>query len=268
MSRPPLKTGERHAALWPVDMTRYNRSPVLTPNEQEALGILVTQLAWKKRIEISGDLQHALARLLQPLYDLQAQLGIYQRYCTTPVQILLRAMYEHSTAYWAWSEEEWLRLLQSTFAQLQQCYDAKMYHLARQQLLLLAYVLGPQTIFFWPLLQEMAPATLAAKLFGTAPLLEAIDRIYAVLRQWGYEEDSSLRSNMTTTVALVFLANHSPRLEAMTFSLLSRLYTLALPYHRKQLERLSRVLAHWGLIATPLLSGNEKRRVRASRGEY
>lgn len=138
MSRTALRTDEHRTALWPVDVTRYNRSPALTPSEQEALGMLVPQLAWKKRIEIGGDLQHALDRLLQPLHDLQAQLGIYQRYCTTPVQVLLRAMYEHATTYWGWSEDEWLRLLQSTFAQLQQSYDAKMYHLARQQLLLLA----------------------------------------------------------------------------------------------------------------------------------
>jgi len=182
MTRTALKVWKPCSELWPIDLTRYNCSPELTNMEREALTNLVTQLGWKKRTEISNELTKALIRLLQPLHDIQERLGVYQKYCTTPIQVILRAMHERSTPYWAWSEEEWTNILQSAFTFLEHSYDLKMYRLARQQLMILAYVLGPQTDFFWPFLRQMSPSSLASKIFGTNPLLETVERIYDVIR--------------------------------------------------------------------------------------
>ncbi len=263
MTRSALNVWKPCSELWPVEATKYDRSPGLTNLEREALEGLVTQLGWKKRTEISGEPQKVLTRLLQPLHDIQEQLGIYQKYCTTPMQVILRAIHEHSTSYWAWSEVEWTTLLQSAFTFLEYHYDLKMYRLARQQLMIMAYVLGPQTDFFWPFLREMSPSSLAAKIFGTQPLLESVERIYDVLRLWGYTDSPQLRSEMTTTIAEVFLANRNVRLEAVTFTFLVTLYEKAQPHRRKHIECLSRVLAHLRMIDTPLPSGHEKRRVLA-----
>jgi integrase len=261
MSKPRLQAWMQEKGVWPLERTGYDCSPELTEVELKALSTLVAQLAWKKRTEISSDLQQALFRLLQPLHDIQERLGVYQKYCTPPVQVILRAMYEYSSPYWAWSEKEWTQILQSAFSFFEHLYDLKMYCVARQRLLVMVYLLGPQTDFFWPLLQERSPSSLACKLFGADTLLEAIERIYGVLRLWGYEEDQALKTNMTTTVAWVFLVNRSSRLEDITFTLLSQLYEQTQSYHRKQIERLSRVLAYWGVIESPLTSGNEKKRI-------
>jgi hypothetical protein len=182
MSQTMLKAWAHCSGIWPINLTQYHRAPELTMAEQEALSILAARLAWKKRTEITADLQEALSRLLQPLHDLQEQLGVYQKYCTAPVQIILLAMHERSTSYWAWTEEEWVTTLQSAFALFESVYDLSMYHKARQRLLIMAYILGPQTDFFWPLLPEMSPSSLACKLFGANVLLEAVERIYGVLR--------------------------------------------------------------------------------------
>src|SRR5205823_3527592 len=107
------------------------------------------------------------------------------------------------------------------------------------------------------------PSSLASKIFGTNSLLETVERIYDVIRLWGYKEDPQLKSDMTTTVAEVFLANRSRHLEAVTLAFLADLYEKALPHHRKHIECLSRVLAHLGMIDSPLVSSNEKRRVLA-----
>jgi len=263
MTRSALNVWKPCSELWPVEVARYDRSPDLTDLEREALRDLVAQLGWKKRTKISGELQTGLTRLLQPLHDIQEQLGMYQKYCTTPVQVILRAMYEHSTSYWAWSEEEWITVLQSAFTLLEHHYDLKMYRLARQQLMIVAYALGPQTDFFWPFLREMSPSSLAVKIFGTKPLLESVERIYDVLRQWGYMDSPQLRSEMMTTIAEAFLANRNVCLEAVTGPFLVAFYEKAQPHRRKHIECLSRVLAHLRLIDAPLLSSNEKRRVLA-----
>jgi integrase len=263
MRRSLLKALEQERGVWPLDTTRYDCSPELTASEQHALSALMAQLAWKKRTEISADMERTLFRLLQPLHDIQDKLGIYQKYCTPPMQVILRAMHERSSSYWAWSEPEWIAILQSAFSFFEQLYDLKMSGLARQRLLIIAYLLGPQTDFFWPLLQERSPSSLVCKLFGTHILLEAVERLYEVLRLWGYKEDLSLKTNMATTVAWIFLANRSIHFEDITLAFLSEFSERAQPYHRKQIERLSRVLAHWGMIEAPLASHTEKNRVLA-----
>lgn len=113
MNQPMLKTWTQYSGIWPMDLTKEHRAPELTMTELEALAALAASLAWKGRTEISPDLRDALFRLLQPLYDLQEQPGVYQKYCTAPVQIFLRAMHERSTSYRAWSEVEWKEILQS-----------------------------------------------------------------------------------------------------------------------------------------------------------
>ena len=263
MSRPALRNSEHDAGISPLDPAKYDCSHELTPGEREALTVVVGQLAWKQHIPVPHDFEMALHRLLLPLADIQEQLGEYQRYCAAPVQIILRVMNASGTSYWNWSEDEWLQLLTSAFPVFEQLYERSHGNKARQCLLIMAYLLGPQTDYFWSLLPEISPRSLFCKLFGMSPLVEAVERIYKVLRIWGYKEDPALKTNMTTTVAWLFLVNRSARLEDMTLPFLAEMYKRARTYHRKQIERLSHVLAYWGVIEAPLTSAQEKRRVQA-----
>lgn len=261
MSRPARRDKEQHQGIWPLDRAKYELTYELTSGEQEALTRVVGQLSWKQRIAVPQDLENALQRLLLPLTDVRERLGDYQDYCTAPVQIILRAMDTSGTSYWSWSEDEWLQVLASAFPVFAQLYERAYCNKTRQCLLIMAYLLGPQTDYFWSLLPEISPRSLTCKLFGTPALLEAVERIYEVLRVWGYQEDRALKTNMTTTVAWLFVVNRSARLEAMTLPFLTDMYNRARTYHRKQIERLSHVLAHWGVVEAPLTSSQERSRV-------
>ncbi len=89
MSQTMLKAWAHYPGMRPIDLTPYHRAPELTTAEWEALSILAANLAWKKRTAISEDFQEILFRLLQPLHDIQEELGVYQKYCTAVLSTYL-----------------------------------------------------------------------------------------------------------------------------------------------------------------------------------
>ncbi len=88
-------------------------------------------------------------------------------------------------------------------------------------------------------------------------------RIRAVLKAWGYEaEAKGTQTLLRTTVAEVFLANHSARLEYVTLALLTDLREKLTPQPKQAaLERLSKALAQLEIIDAPLPSRQEQRKM-------
>jgi integrase len=245
-----------------LDVTGYNRHPELTEQEREALARAVACCTGDNRTKLPPELNIKLARLLEPINDILTFLGSPLKSCSAPVQVLLQEMQTRSTPYWSWSEAVWTALLTSAFARFRQDYSLQTYRRVRFQLMVMAYIMGPQTDFFLPLLGEISPLALACRLFGEEPLQRNIERVRQVLSGWGYGyEDTSNQRCLTTTVAEVALVNRSVRLEQMTFAKLSSLRQRMKPYQRGSLERLSKVLAHLAIIERPLPPFSETLRV-------
>jgi hypothetical protein len=123
----------------------------------------------------------------------------------------------------------------------------------RFHLLIIAYVLGPPTDFFLPLLGDISPLVLARRVFGKQSVHSNVERVLQVLSGWGYGyEDASKQRCLATTEAPVMLVNRHQALEQITDARLIGLRQRMKPYQRGTLERLSKVLAHWRIIEQAL----------------
>jgi hypothetical protein len=88
--------------VWPIELTKYDRSALLTTLEQEALNHLLIEWGDQERGAIPKALTGQLFRLLQPLYDFQNALGVQRRSCSLVWSVVCRGMHQYQTAYWGW----------------------------------------------------------------------------------------------------------------------------------------------------------------------
>jgi integrase len=235
------------------NITPYNRLPELDCQEREALAQAAAFCTGDNETRLPEQLNLILARLLQPIKDILTRLRVSPKYCSAPIQLILQEMHARSTSYWAWSEEIWTTLLARAFARFRHSYSPQTYRRVRFQLMIVAYVIGPQTDFFLPLLGDISPLALAAHLFGKEPLQSSVEQLRTALSGWGYDYgDPSKQRCLATTIAEIMLVNRSALLEQITFARLVCLRPKMKPYQRGTLERVSKVLAHWGIIERPL----------------
>ena len=236
------------------NITPYNRLPELDCQEREALAHAVAFCTGDNETRLPEQLNLILARLLQPIKDILTRLRVSPKYCSAPIQLILQEMHARSTSYWAWSEEIWTTLLARAFARFRHSYSPQTYRRVRFQLMIVAYVIGPQTDFFLPLLGDISPfGPRAAHLFGKEPLQSSVEQLRTALSGWGYDYgDPSKQRCLATTIAEIMLVNRSALLEQITFARLVCLRPKMKPYQRGTLERVSKVLAHWEIIERPL----------------
>jgi len=224
----------------------------------------------KRKTQLPCEAKQILARLLLPLDDILSQLlSIQTEYCTFPIQIMLSGMNEYALPYWAWSEEQWVRLLASTFQHFCQQHVQGSVTEIRRQLVIFAYILGPQTDFCLAFFGEQTfPRSVATLLFGQQYLEGATTRIGTILSSWGYEvETLRCRKLLVNALSEVFLVNRNPLLENVSFELLQALQKKTLPHKRPILERISKVLVQLEILETSLPSVREMSKVPPSQME-
>ena len=264
MSRPRLQEHLQGKSVWLIDLSRYDRSPVLTDGEYAGLGRLLAQWTDHQRSPIPKELGFQLVRLLQPLYDILDALGILRRSSRIVIATLCRRMHESRMVYWAWPEHQWTRLLADTILRYPRGYaGANANRQPCYQLLTLAYFIGPQTDFWLPFLKEISPLAFARLLFGEGELEMALTQITSALLTWGYRaETPGTRTLLRTTLVEVFLSCRSAALEQVTACRLEILREqLEPPAKRAVLERISKALAQLRVIAAPLPPTQEQRKL-------
>src|SRR5215472_16054330 len=141
---------DRQQSLIPLE--QYNRQPQLDAHELDALTRAAGYFAGQRRTALPPGLHPRLVRLLHPLSDMTARLGIPPKHCKLYVPVMLLEMHRCSASYWSWSEEQWAALIETAVPQFS--YDSNQD--LRRLLLLFAYLIGPQTDFFLPLLEGMS----------------------------------------------------------------------------------------------------------------
>jgi integrase len=239
----------RQQSLIPLE--QYHRQTELEVQEQKALARAAAYFAGQRRTALPPDLQPQLVRLLGPLTDITIRLGIPTKHSKVYLPVMLLEMHQCSASYWSWSEEQWTKLIETSVLQFSQDANQDL----RRFLLLFAYIVGPQTDFFLPLLEGMLPFSLASTLFGKEALDSAVERVLDALKIWGFEVTTdNTRKCLKTTLAEVLLVNRSSLLEDITLELLATLREKMLPYKRATLERISKALTYLGIIEGPLPS--------------
>jgi integrase len=221
---------------WPIEATRYDRSHNLTPGER---GFLTLELPL--RIKTSKTRQpslDAVERLSRPLHDVFDYIEFKGPKRRSLVFYLLEEMGRRDRALWAWTDGEWIDLVES------RRYDGN-------RIIAAAFLLrGFDMLARFPKRRHVF-SCLARRVFGVKRFAAADRKTKAGLRELGYRI-RTLRL-VPLTLAQLMLITRSPRIEDITEAVLLQLQnqngTVALEHC---VFALSRLLASEGIIDQPV----------------
>jgi integrase len=221
---------------WPIEATRYDRSHNLTPGERRFLTLEVPlRIKTSKTRQPSLD---AVERLSRPLHDVFDYIEFKGPKRRSLVFYLLEEMGRRDRALWAWTDGEWIDLVES------RRYDGN-------RIIAAAFLLrGFDTLASFPKGRHVF-SCLARRVFGFKRFAAADRKTKDGLRELGYRI-RTLRL-VPLTLAQLMLITRSPRIEDITEAALLQLQrrngTVAL---EQCVVALSRLLASEGIIDQPV----------------
>jgi hypothetical protein len=235
---------------WPIDVTRYDRTPELIEAEPEALTLFTRTYQDRAVVVARAEQQGQLARLIGPLRDALAVMESEERLKINTLHLYLRMCARDGRPFWAWEYEIWLKVLSTSQADFFTMHKPGNPTDLRQLTVAVAYLLGCFRDF--QALGGMEMARLASKVFGERMIEATCAPILAVNEQWGYSRKDipAFRS----VIAEALLLNGSPSASDLTLDHLTQVHTAMAPIPRRRamIYRLSRILVHLGILENPL----------------
>jgi integrase len=221
---------------WPVEATRYDRSHNLTAGERCFLTLeLPLRIKTSKTRQPSLD---AVERLSRPLHDVFDYIEFKGPKRRSLVFYLLEEMGRRDRALWAWTDAEWIELVEC------RRYDGNC-------ILATAFLLRDfDMLASFPKRRHIF-SCLARRIFGFKRFAAADRKIKAGLRELGYCI-RTLRL-VPRTLAQLMLITRSPRIEDITETALLQLQGLNGTVALEQcVFALSRLLASEGIVDQPV----------------
>jgi hypothetical protein len=236
--------------VWPLDETRYDRTPLFTSAEQTALAAFVQRPRDRTVVVARAEQQGTLARLLAPLQDALAVTRGEERFKVHSLYLLLRMCARDGRPFWAWEYETWIRVLGTSTASFFTMHQPGNATDLRQYIIAVAYLLNCFSDF--QALGGVEMAGLAYKVFGRERVEATFSPILAVNAQWGYSPRDDVA--FSSVIAEALLLNKSPYANTLTRPFLERVHAAMapIPQRRAMIYRLSRILVHLGLLESPL----------------
>jgi Phage integrase family len=111
----PTTVGEPVPTL--LDVAGFDRIPILSPDERDALASLGWQLRRRRSHDLALPQWGMIARLLTPLNAARRALrdrpdiALHHRSAKYAIGLILSRCAEEGAAYWGWPEEAWVRLI-------------------------------------------------------------------------------------------------------------------------------------------------------------
>jgi len=239
---------------WLIDMSAYDRSPALHRHEVQHLAELVPRIG--RRLPWLEDALEGLGRLQRPIMDVMAATDASLESRRRTLAVLLFEMHERQTSYWAWKHDDWCEILCASRTAFRRRYQ-NFAELVRHSTLTVAYLLGCfDDLHAIGTIQHLP---LAREVFGEQTIDHAIQRVLDALMAWGYGPQRA--HELQRTIAAVFLANRSPRLEDLTVPFLEQQRAVSHGYRSEHLLPLSKALAGLGITdraLCPTEAGNRK----------
>jgi hypothetical protein len=239
---------------WPFATDSFDRSAILTDSEMAALAIWVEA---KERIHARYlKIQQPLQRLIQPLtaaldhfgLDTNAKFGYGLHLHRTTVGVILFAMHQRQTSFWAWEEEEWMKLVGET-TQEYEAYGHSRKPSLRRPLLACAYLLYNPKILLK--VRDLYMHLFAKAIFGNAPMQKAITSVKAEAARIGLgKAATNIFIPLLTYEAL--LLNYNPVLNALLLPVLQQLQVKYQEAAPQSCGSLSRVLHNLRIIPRAL----------------
>lgn len=247
---PALAVSSGTAGPWPLDITRYDRTAILTLAEREALAVFVRKPRDRAVVVATAEREGTLTRLLRPLRDALAALPADERTRIHSVHLFLRMCARDGRPFWAWDNETWLRVLGTSTSSFFTMHTPGNPTDLRQYIIAVAYLLDCFSDF--QALGGIEMACLAGKVFGQDTIEASMAPVLAVNAQWGYSPKDE--PAFCSVIAEVLLLNRSPHLRDLSLSLLEQVHEhmTPVPRRRAMIYRLSRMLVHLGLLKNPL----------------
>jgi integrase len=234
---------------WPVELARYDRSGQFTASEAGALARFVSAQKLSRFWEHQAG--PALGRLLQPLDDALALTGASQGHRNGAIIILLRAMARAQITFWAWSDQEWTRVICASRALFTQ--EHKGQNAYRPYLIAVSYLLGNFTDF--AAIGPFSKTWLAGHIFGQDRLNLLVEQIDDELMRLGFGEKAG-KVYLLNLLSELFLRNRSPLLEDLSFESLMKLRTQLPSAHLKsRMVSFTHALVSLGYLDKPITPG-------------
>ena len=241
---------------WPITLERYDQNPALTDEERETLAAFVDRDQQGRPKRWSAQTKAKLDRLWKPLQDILEALSGKQAVPHTVSHVLIKEMHQRQVSFWGWSEQQWGETLECSVAAFVHTHGCDPY--GRQDLMVIAYVLGKLTFLKGWAPQEMQRERVARKVFGNDRIDSAVERIYGIVvesrKEWGYSL-TNMHRVIGMAVCWAFLVNRNPHLEAISLALLESLRELTRDARMVAgLFHLARALAELHMIERGLAS--------------
>lgn len=241
---------------WPIDPTRYDRTPGLSTNELAALNALDWDVRRGRCHDPARPEWVVLERLLRPLDDARLSVSTpstryHQRSALDAVGLILHGCRTHQTAFWQWNEATWVEVLgadQRAF--LRREFSGWLDATVRPYMVALAYLLDCFSAF--QRLGAFNRLSLAMKVFGPERVEEAMSQILAVLQGWGYHGARS-RDKYPGLICTLLLLNRSPHLADLTTPALEQFRSHEAVRHlmRSPIYAIHRAVAALGYVEPP-----------------
>src|SRR6266699_2028169 len=243
---------------WPIALERYDQNPALTDGERETLAAFVDLDRQGRPKRWSAQTKTKLGRLWKPLQDILETFSGKQAVPDTVSHVLIREMHQRQVSFWGWSEQQWGEILERSVAAFVHKHGCDPY--GRQDLMVIAYVLGKLTFLSGWAPQEVQRDRVARKVFGNDRIDSAIERIYGMVvesrKEWGYSLTNMHRA-IGMAVCWAFLVNRNPHLEAISLAFIESLREMTRDARMVAgLFHLSRALAEVHMIEQGLASAS------------
>lgn len=216
------RRAQEEATPWasPIDLTIYDRAATLSSDEMDALQCLgATQGFGGRTLTSVMTGMVGAERIVRPLRDALAAAEGNPFWKERGLVALLRACLWEEKVFWGWDETTWARMLAPETARLLTANRSNAAGATRHYMIAAAYLLGCLPDI--SAVHAVEWSGVAWKVFGRAAVMGSIERIEAVLAEWGYA-DSTARSLRGVT-AKALLVRGSPCLETITDAFLSEL---------------------------------------------
>ncbi len=242
--------GLAHQWQWPLDVTRYDRTTTLSEPELRALACFGGEPQDRADLSMPTDTHLVLARLIAPLRDAVAVVEGEERMKIHSIRFLLSMCEREGRPFWAWEKDTWMKALAISQTKIFPMYKPGNPRELRVYLIMIAYLLNCFRDF--EVLVGFGPLRLAYKIFGQELVEATLAPLLAVNAQWGYSRKGDI--TFRNLIAGVLLLNESPYADQLTRPSLEQMQaTLSIgSLRRGMVYRLSRILAHLGLLLDPL----------------
>ena len=238
---------------FPIDISKYNRSPYLTKSEKEEIEkVAYSGKNWGKKT------YKILDRLLKPINDSLDLFTSHLPSRSPVIKVILKEINVRQTTFWDWKKEDWAEIIDCSYDVFKKKY--RVTSCIQSNLIAVVYLLCGFD-FHRTKNCQVSSYLIAKKVFGKKYVDDSYIQIIDGYSNIGYNRQS-YKCQAKAVISELFLAIRVPVIRNLTidtFQSLKENQNLP-PYMRTELVSMSFVLFNMGIIKESLSFPSQKGR--------